>query len=91
MKKEALNDFLINENTTVVDAMQAIDNNAKGVVFVVNNSLILKGAVSDGDIRRWILKTGDVKAKINKISNNISSSLNFQSAIQGICFFQFDI
>ncbi len=75
MKKETLNDFLINENTTVVDAMQAIDNNAKGVVFVVDNNLILKGAVSDGDIRRWILKTGDVKAKINKISNKSPVSI----------------
>ena len=75
MKKETLNDFLINENTTVVDAMQAIDNNAKGVVFVVDNNLILKGAVSDGDIRRWILKTGDVKAKVNKISNKSPISI----------------
>lgn len=69
MKKEDLNNLLINEDATVVDAMQAIDNNAKGVVFVVDDNLILKGAVSDGDIRRWILKTGDVEAKVNKICN----------------------
>ncbi len=75
MKKDQLNDLIINENATVVDAMQAIDRNVKAIVFVVDSNLCLKGALSDGDIRRWLLKTGDLKAKINKIFNKSPISI----------------
>lgn len=75
MKKEELNNLIINEDATVVDAMQTIDRNIKGIVFVVDDNICLKGAMSDGDIRRWLLKTGDLKAKINKIFNKSPISI----------------
>ncbi len=69
MKKEELNQYIINEEATVVDAMQAIDRGVKGIVFVVDKDLILKGAISDGDIRRWLIKTGDLHANITSLLN----------------------
>lgn len=75
MKKEDLNNLLINEDATVVDAMQAIDRNVKGIVFVVDKNICLKGALSDGDIRRWLIKTGDVNASIRSIFNKMPMSI----------------
>ncbi|MBE6015725.1 MAG: CBS domain-containing protein [Lachnospiraceae bacterium] len=69
MKKDELNNYLINEEATIVDAMQAIDRGAKGIVFVVDENLILKGALTDGDIRRWLIKTGDINGNIKKLFN----------------------
>lgn len=69
MKKENLQLFTISKDQTVVDALQRIDANAKGIVFVVDEKGCLAGTLTDGDIRRWLLKTGDLKGKIESIMN----------------------
>lgn len=69
MKSEQLNQFLISSQATVVEAMQKIDANAKGILFVIENDNILVGVVTDGDIRRWLIKTGNLQGEILKIMN----------------------
>lgn len=69
MKKEMLDNFIIRKEQTVVDALQKIDANAKGIVFVVDENGCLAGTLTDGDIRRWLLKTGDLKGKVESIMN----------------------
>lgn len=61
--------FIINENATLIQAMQKIDVNANGILFVVNDDKKLCGAISDGDIRRWILRTGCLEANVQDIMN----------------------
>ena len=46
----------INIKKTIKDAMIKIDKNAMGIVFVVNSDDKLLGVLTDGDIRRAILK-----------------------------------
>lgn len=53
----------------IVEAMQHIDANGKGILFIVDSSNKLIGCLSDGDIRRWIIKTGDLSQKIGSIMN----------------------
>ena len=58
--------FLGKENLTVSEAMQRIDNNACGILFLVNEEEVLIGCVTDGDIRRYLLaggKMSDVAAR----------------------------
>lgn len=62
-----LDKYITTENITVVQAMQKIDANVKGIVFVVDESKKLIGCVSDGDIRRWLIKTADLNAPLSKI------------------------
>lgn len=69
MKQEELKAFFILQTKTVVDAMQKIDLNAKGILFVLDEMGKLEGVITDGDIRRWLIKTGDLQAKIYKIMN----------------------
>lgn len=61
-------DFLIDEECTMLEAMQILDKVAKKVLFVVQNGQF-KAALTDGDIRRWILKKGNLEAKVKDIAN----------------------
>lgn len=69
MKTEQLMPFLIFPNGTIVEALQKIDNNAKGILFVVSENRKLVGVVTDGDIRRWLIKTGELQGRIEQIMN----------------------
>lgn len=63
-----LTDFLVTGDKTVLEVMRAIDNNAKGIAFICENDQ-LQGVVTDGDIRRHILRKGSLDAKICEIAN----------------------
>lgn len=63
-----IKDILINEENTMIEAMQVLDKVAKKVLFVVNEGK-LTAAITDGDIRRWILKKGNLDAKVKDIAN----------------------
>lgn len=54
---------------TIVDAMEAIDHNAKGILFITDLAGHLIGCITDGDIRRWLIKTGNLKANIRGAMN----------------------
>ena len=69
MKAEQLDKFLISSESTVVEAMQKIDSNARGILFVTDNKQKLTGVLTDGDIRRWLIRTGDLQAAIEKFMN----------------------
>jgi len=69
MKKEMLKKFLINDHSLLKDAMHMIDENSCGVVFVVDSCGKICGSVTDGDIRRWLLKTGKIDAEIDLFMN----------------------
>lgn len=72
--------YTIKPNTTVVQAMQRIDAGAKGVVFVVDDNDTLIGCVTDGDIRRWIIKTADLEAEVTKFMSS-SPKMLLQSEV----------
>lgn len=69
LKEKDLSPYLITPSASVVDAMAKIDENAKGLLFVVNEENILKGVITDGDIRRWLLKTGELQGHISDFMN----------------------
>lgn len=61
-------DFLIDEEATMIEAMKQLDKVAKKVLFVVREGHFV-AAITDGDIRRWILKKGNLDAKVKSIAN----------------------
>lgn len=65
MNRERMLKFIGDTSLTIVDAMERIDANAKGILFLVDKSGCLEGCITDGDIRRWILKAGDLKATVD--------------------------
>jgi len=69
MNIEHLNLFIANKKIQLADAMQMIDKNSNGILFVVDDDNFLLGAISDGDVRRWILKAGNLEVDISNIMN----------------------
>lgn len=63
-----LEDFLVTPSCSVIEAMKQINYNGKGVVYVCENGSVL-GALTDGDIRRYILRNGDLKEEVSQIAN----------------------
>lgn len=56
---------LINENTRVIDALPVLDSlGADAIVFVVNESNILLGSLTDGDVRRGLIKGDSIEQKV---------------------------
>lgn len=70
MNKESINSFCGNATLKIVEAMAKIDYNAYGLLFVVDENEKLIGSISDGDIRRWLIKTGNLNAEISQAMNS---------------------
>lgn len=66
MDKEHLDKLIGKTSMTIVQAMEKIDINAKGILFITDDEQSLVGCVTDGDIRRWILKSGNLSSTVNK-------------------------
>lgn len=60
--------MIINENMTIEDAMKVIDQGISKTVFLVSDH-ILKGSMTDGDVRRHLLAGGTLQENVCKIIN----------------------
>lgn len=52
------------ETITAKEALKRLDEGAEKILIVVNGSNKLCGTITDGDIRRWILKEGNLNASV---------------------------
>ena len=59
--------LIIQESISLKEAMKALDLAVRKILFVVNEKQEFVGSLSDGDIRRWILKGGDLAATITDV------------------------
>lgn len=60
--------IFIEEQNTILEAMQQINRNSKGLLFVQDKGVLL-ASLTDGDIRRWIIKGGDLQAEVKQVAN----------------------
>jgi len=56
-------------NKTLLDALRIIDNNGKGICFVVDKFNVLKGMLTDGDIRRALLNETSLDERVGNITS----------------------
>lgn len=61
--------LLIDKSITIKDTIKALDKGAKKVVIVTEDDKLV-GIVTDGDIRRWILKNGSLQENVSKVMND---------------------
>jgi len=61
--------FLVSETFTIRQAMEQLERTEEKIIFVVDSDLCLVGSLTDGDIRRWILSDGDLKAQVGLVCN----------------------
>lgn len=64
-----LKELFINEEITIKDAIKRLDETAKKILLVTDSNNKLLGIITDGDIRRWILRNGDLLEKVSLIMN----------------------
>lgn len=76
--------ILINENATVKDAMKLLDKTAEKILFVVKDDNILLGSLTDGDIRRWILKEGSINEKVSEVCFKGTFSVNIGYELEAV-------
>lgn len=69
MSKNRLSDLCGSASLTIVEAMEKIDANARGILFITTENNKLVGAVTDGDIRRWLIKTANLTARVEELMN----------------------
>lgn len=63
------NDILVGPNTSILQAIQIIDVGGLRAALVVDNENKLLGMVTDGDIRRSILKNVSLDEPVHKVMN----------------------
>ncbi|MDR1467425.1 MAG: NTP transferase domain-containing protein [Oscillospiraceae bacterium] len=62
-------DFLIPENEDLTKAMRAINLNTHGIVFLKDFKNRVKASLTDGDIRRYLLKSNNLSIAASRIAN----------------------
>ena len=60
---------LININTTVMSAIKCMDAEAWRILLVVDEQQRLLGVITDGDIRRYLLKQASLEASVKEVMN----------------------
>lgn len=77
-------DFILSGLETLVESMEKINNNGYGVAFICNEGK-LQAVVTDGDVRRYLIKSRNLDIAITAIANfsprflNIGESSNAAS------------
>lgn len=60
--------LLIDEKIEILEALKKLDETAKKILFVLSEGK-LAAALSDGDVRRWILRGGDLHEEVTNAAN----------------------
>lgn len=68
-KEFSLYKYTVRESESLGRAMEAITDNHRGTVIVVDDKGVLRGVLADGDIRRGILRGATAMTPISKLMN----------------------
>lgn len=71
MQKEELlsRNFVVDKEATIKEVMAAMNDNQRGTVVIVDSNFQLIGIVSDGDIRRALIKGRELFSSVTDIIN----------------------
>ncbi|MBU1122820.1 MAG: sugar phosphate nucleotidyltransferase [Candidatus Omnitrophota bacterium] len=70
IKEEKLTEkFLVDKKTSIKEAMMRMSEIGVKVLFVIDDNNKILGSLTDGDIRRWILKEGGLGEKVDQAYN----------------------
>ena len=61
--------FIGKNSLSITEAMQHIDSNQYGILFLINSHKQLIGCVTDGDIRRYLLSGGNLSGNVMEAAN----------------------
>lgn len=67
--RKFMENVFIKEDDSVLQAMKTFDASGRRTVFIVDENKKLHAALSEGDVRRFILSGGDLNEAVSKIAN----------------------
>ena len=70
-----MENVFIKEDDSILDAMRTFDASGRKTAFIIDEDKKLLAAVSEGDVRRFILSGGDLNDSVKKIANYKPRSL----------------
>lgn len=76
--------LIIRSGTQLYAALEAMDKNAQGIVFVVDGEKKLLGVLTDGDVRRHLLEKASFDIAVDGIMTSNCTSLPADSSIETI-------
>ena len=79
-----VNDFLIDRCKTVKQAMRQMNELGEKEIFVVHDGRLLTGSLSDGDIRKWILKEGNLETRVDQICNKTPKTVRKDCGLEHV-------
>ena len=66
IKIQFLKKNIVKENKTLLDVIQSLNGSEEKICIISNNKNKVRGVITDGDLRRILLKQNDLKVKIRK-------------------------
>lgn len=76
--------FVLNEKATIYDALKVIDANAQGICFIIDEHEKLKGILTDGDIRRGLLKGSTMETPVASVMNTQFNAMDIHTPAEVI-------
>ncbi|WP_312368722.1 nucleotidyltransferase family protein [Lachnoclostridium sp.] len=80
-----LSEMIITETMTILEAMERLDKNGTKVLFLQSNGK-LEAALTDGDIRRYILTGKELTARVSEAANYQPKYLEVQNRRRATVF-----
>lgn len=77
-------EFIIDSNVDIISAMKKIDANKESFLLCVNENGILEGTLTDGDIRRYIVKSKNLNARVKDVMSRSFVSLDITDTFREI-------
>jgi dTDP-glucose pyrophosphorylase len=59
-----MDNLIVAHDLPIQKALEIIDSSYTKTLFVVSPGNVLAGTLTDGDVRRWILRTGDIRGTV---------------------------
>lgn len=83
MISDNLKVFIVENNISIIDALQKIDQNKKGFLIVTDSNGAVLGTLTDGDVRRAFIKGFSVDDSIASIYTKTFKYLTLKDGIPG--------
>lgn len=74
----AIKNLLIKSSSSLLEAIKVINMGGSQIALVVDDKNCLVGTITDGDIRRYILKNIDLQASVKLLMNTNFKYINFK-------------
>jgi len=68
-------DLILNSKASLQKALTLLEETSQGTIFIVNDKDQIVGTVTDGDVRRCLLRNNDLDQKVEKMMNTSFTSL----------------